>query len=66
MKKPLKDRPIVKWAKQHAPDLVGKILQLIGEKKGKPLLVAIGKLIEESNDLTPEQKAEAKKLNDGK
>ena len=58
-----KDRPIVIWAKKNAPNIVGGLLEAFGKLTGRKLIAEIGKLIKESDDLTPEQKAEALKLN---
>jgi len=54
-----RDRPIVKWCKENAPDLLGNSLEFIGDVTGIELVENLGKKISGSNDLTPEQKAEA-------
>ena len=59
MKKKFKDRKIVQWAKENAPDLLGNTLEFVGDVTGIEVVENLGKKISGSNDLTPEQKAEA-------
>jgi hypothetical protein len=54
-----KDRKIVQWAKENAPDLIGNSLEFIGDVTGIEMVENLGKKIAGSNELTPEQKAEA-------
>lgn len=61
-KVPFKDRKIVQWAKQNAPDLIGNSLEFIGDVTGVEAIENLGAKISGSNDLTPEQKAEALEL----
>jgi hypothetical protein len=58
-KKKFKDRKIVQWAKENAPDLIGNSLEFIGDVTGIDVVEKLGAKIAGSNDLTPEQKAEA-------
>lgn len=58
-KKKFKDRKIVQWAKENAPDLIGNTLEFVGDVTGIEVVENLGKKIAGSNELTPEQKAEA-------
>ena len=66
VKPPFKERKLVQWliknAPKHAPNIIGNALMLVGRLTHKELLVKIGQLIEDSNDLTAEQKVQAKSM----
>lgn len=57
-----KDRKLVVWAKENAPDLIGNSLELIGDVTGIEAIERLGEKISKSDDLTPEQKAEAMEI----
>ncbi len=57
-----KDRKIVVWAKENAPDLIGNSLEFIGDVTGIEVLEKLGEKIATSKELTPEQKAEAMEI----
>lgn len=59
---PFKDRKVVKWAKENAPDLIGNSLEFMGDLTGIEMVENLGKKIAGSDELTPEQKAEAAEL----
>lgn len=61
-KVPFKDRKIVQWAKENAPDLIGNSLEFIGDVTGIEVVERLGEKISGSDDLTPEQKAEAMEI----
>lgn len=57
-----KDRKLVVWAKEHAPDLVGGVLETTGTLLQLNVLKELGEKISQRNDLTPEEKQQAKEL----
>lgn len=61
-KKKFRDRPIVKWCKENAPDLIGNSLELVGDITGIEVIEKLGEKISGSEKLTPEQKAEAAEI----
>lgn len=61
-KVPFKDRKIVQWAKENAPELIGNSLEFIGDVTGIEVVERLGEKISGSKELTPEQKAEAMEI----
>lgn len=61
-KKKFRDRPIVKWCKENAPDLIGNSLELFGDVTNIEVVENLGKRIAGSDKLTPEQKEEADRI----
>lgn len=58
-KVPFKDRKIVVWAKENAPELLGNSLEFIGDVTGIEVVEKLGEKISGSKELTPEQKQQA-------
>lgn len=61
-KVPFKDRKIVLWAKENAPEILGNSLEFIGDVTGIEVVEKLGEKISGSSELTPEQKAEAMEI----
>lgn len=61
-KKKFRDRPIVKWCKENAPDLIGNSLELVGDITGIEVIEKLGEKIAGSDKLTPEQKEYAERI----
>lgn len=61
-KKKFKDRKIVQWCKENAPDLIGNSLDFLGDVTGIEMIEKLGEKISSHNELTPEQKEEAAKI----
>lgn len=61
-KVPFKDRKIVAWVKEKAPELLGESLEFIGDVTGIEVVEKLGEKISGSKELTPEQKAEAMEI----
>ncbi|MGL4598508.1 MAG: hypothetical protein ACRCYO_13405 [Bacteroidia bacterium] len=60
--KRFKDRDIVKWCKQNAPELIGNSLEFVGDITGIEIVENLGKKISDSDKLTDLQKEEAYQL----
>jgi hypothetical protein len=61
-KTPFKETGIGKFLTEKAPDFLGGAVEFIGDVTGVGMLENIGQKIQESNDLTEDQKAEAAEL----
>ena len=54
-----KDRKLVVWAKENAPDILGNALEFVGDVTGIELVEKLGNKIANAGELTPEQKQQA-------
>lgn len=54
-----KDRKLVVWAKENAPDILGNALELVGDLTGIEVVEKLGNKIANAGELTPEQKQQA-------